>query len=111
MITKNSLTYPDKAQRHDIYKNALKSYQHKITLGGIACLCGIIAKEYELYLTISVDEEFIPRLFPEFKSFKPKNLKNGDLWWGLYEYDTRIEVLNRCIEMTKPQEDELQSNA
>lgn len=47
------------------------------------------------------------KLFPELLSFKPADDTSGCAWWPLNARTKRFEVLDKCIEMTKPEEESM----
>lgn len=83
-----------KQKRHEIYKEVLEEYKKK----GNNFLCLILARvvgKFALEFTIT------RKNFPELYSFKPKNKRHSQAWWDVHDREIRINVLEKCIELTK----------
>jgi len=85
-----------KEQRNEVYKYALM----RIETGQSNFLCPAInmALFYSKFYDIKNDE--IIEVMLEFGSFKPKNISNYHKWWPIDDKQSRIDCLNKCIELT-----------
>lgn len=99
----------NKRQRLSHYKKALKMIETYET-EFICCALGNINSEVDKLYDFENPDKYIEYLnnnYPEFMSFKPKNVKMLNSWWSWKSargYNTRIKVLNKCIEMCKPKQ-------
>ncbi len=95
-----------KEQRHLIYKDALDNYQNG-EKHRIFCICRAIEKSIESkrkFKKIFAKQLsfFIAMQFPELLKYKPKETTVLEFWWKQEDRTTRINVLESCIEQTKP---------
>jgi hypothetical protein len=89
-----------KAQRHAIYKKALKHY--KETDSFFVGLCWIICRVAQIPIS-TANYKTLPVLFPEFKNHKPKKrVSPFDYWWPLDDSQSRIIALRIMIKQTAP---------
>ena len=89
-----------KRQRHSCYKKLLK----------IVCKDPETSRGFCFYMRDlgfnTYNKEDFQNNFPELYSFKPKRMAYGflDYWFpcNYKGWEKRIEILQKCIEMTKP---------
>lgn len=100
-----------KRERWSLYKRALKYMQEnedagkpghfqKIPCSRPAGLCGILAEELHYKFTSAGESLGFLRGLVELQSFKPERFNNLELWFASRE--ERMEVLRKCIKMSKP---------
>ena len=85
-----------KAERHKVYKKALKLFISESTPNDSIGICHIINRVYGSFKEIND--------FPEILMHKPAIVDKLEYWWGTYTqegYDKRIEVLKEAIKLTK----------
>jgi len=93
-----------KTERHELYEEALENmikFENEWDECGATYICWELQRAIQEKCGWYVMTSFIPDLFPEFLSFKPKKITSAhDPWWpeGL-RY--RKIVLKRCIELSK----------
>lgn len=102
MIRRSSRLIFTNSQRLRIYKYALSKIENNEKSYICDCIWLFVNKEYGIFL----DSVEVRRQFPEFSSQRPKKLFDREIgsWWSIKERGRRkrIEVLNKCIESTKP---------
>lgn len=90
------------SQRHEIYKSALDLMKHKVVSGYYyypficECLKEALGKEYK-----SVDYSVIIKMFPEVMNRKPVPCYTDGFWFPVQDYQSRVEILEGCIEETR----------
>lgn len=87
-----------KKERHEIYKDSLSRIYRRRN----SCCCDAISDSLEQYCTqgfTKCDTVFIS--FPEFAKKKPENKRVGELWWGNYNQQIRMDILKKCIKETE----------
>ena len=89
-----------KEQRHECYKYGLKRFNQ----GGAFAICLELDESLISIFDIELNFSTLPESFPELLAHKPSNKDMGELWWQLDKTgrEKRIEVLESCIEQTKP---------
>jgi len=91
---------PTKAQRHQIYKDAILylTNKNRQSLGICSAIYRALsddkAKFWDSYEHMSY--------FPEVLRRKPENITNMTYWWVVPNIKIRIKVLEECIEETTP---------
>ncbi len=94
----------NKRQRLSHYKKALDNIITEES-DFICCALGNINDEFSNILDDNAIETYMQNNYPELLSLKPKKAIIGQAWWewmGKRGKNTRINVLNKCIEMCKP---------
>jgi len=92
-----------KKKKLKIYKTALESienYHERWICIAIDSACKYI---YELR-PIFPNEKFFD-IFSELLTFKPADKCIGETWWDTRDFQTRINVLKKCIEMVENQKE------
>jgi hypothetical protein len=85
---------PTKAERHRIYKKALRLYQED--RAPFLCTCIGIVTDWKYTRGLTLD---VP-LFPELLAQRPKGASLA--WWPAHHDSPRIKALNKCIRLTAP---------
>lgn len=87
-----------KAQRHEIYTEALRLFQSGFS--NYLCICIRQSFDTESCEPISLLD------FPEFAAKKPTGTHEESVWWNEetseMDHYVRVRVMKECIEETKP---------
>lgn len=91
-----------KEQRHEAYKWALKDGEIRADKKELFFICNTLAYWYfAAGLTPApISSELVLNFFHELHSKKPVTLSS--VWFELYDYQSRFDVLAKCIEETAP---------
>jgi hypothetical protein len=97
-----------KEERNQIYTGALLDYD-KISLSGLCSrlydqILKLENRNDTQYPGSEIDSFMnnIDQLFPEFWDQRPLDIKDRyDFWWDMHDHDSRIECLEKCINLTK----------
>ena len=97
---KSTLT---KAQRHKIYKlakeNLLEGIESKLWLN--YSICTELYNAHRQYLCYILRFS-IPKIFPEFWQQRPSGISGeGEYWFNRRWYKRRLQILDKCIKLTK----------
>lgn len=88
---------PTKAERHQIYKDALIIFEDGYSIG----LCSAIHRSLS-YDTLNWGPYGCMSFFPELWKRKPIGVKKDDYWWKVGDKISRIRILKECIEESTP---------
>jgi hypothetical protein len=90
------MRYLTKKQRNEVYKRALADFMAQPD--PLCCIIDMAA--LNLFGIPVADDTCIE--FIEFATFKPENKESYQAWWPLLDNESRIDCLNKCIELTNP---------
>lgn len=95
-----------KAQRHNVYTEALKLFLVKCNYGNNIGLCDVLSNaldklKYNQAFCVPYDPFECPEDFPEIIKHKPETALIV-FWWDIEDTEVRIRVLKQAIQETTP---------
>lgn len=96
--------WPNTAQRHRIYSDALAGYRKMIDQRKIFTLYGLCyaIRNYTNVKTYGIDPYISISRLPELKSLRPNHMRSH--WFPTSNTKSRIAILEKCIRMTAPKQ-------